>query len=45
MQETPIREITWFNSLYNKNVLAKVRKYFLNLLNMHFPSFYKFPEA
>ena len=45
MQETHIREINWFNSLYNKNVLTKVRKYFLNLLDMHFPSFYKFPEA
>ena len=36
------RQIIWFNPQYSKNVTTKVGKFFLNLIDKHFPLHYKF---
>ena len=35
------RQIIWFNPLYRKNVTPKVGKFFLSLIDKHFPPHYK----
>ena len=35
------RQIIWFNLPYSKNVTAKVVKFFLSLIDQHFPPYYK----
>ena len=36
------RNITWFNPLYNKNVITKIGHKFLHLISKHFPKQHKF---
>ena len=36
------RNIIWFNLPFSKNVATKIGRYFLNLLNKHFPQDHKF---
>ena len=36
------RNIIWFNPLYSSNVVTKVGKHFLSLLDKHFPPYNKF---
>ena len=36
------RNIIWFNPPFNKNVATKIGRYFLNLLDKHFPQDHKF---
>jgi len=36
------RKIIWFNPPYNKNLSTNIGKYFLNLVNKHFPQKHKF---
>ena len=36
------RKIIWFNPPYSKNVTTKIGKYFLNLLDKHFPKNHKY---
>ena len=36
------RNIRWFNSPFSKNVATKIGRYFLNLLDKHFPQDHKF---
>ena len=31
------RNIIWFNPRFSKNVATKIRRYFLNLVDKHFP--------
>ena len=38
------RNIIWFNPLYSSNVVTKVGKHFLSLLDKHFPPYNKFHE-
>ena len=37
----PKRQIIWFNSPYSKNVITKVGKFFLSLIDKHFPPHHK----
>ena len=36
--------IIWFNPPFSKNVATNVGKYFLNLINKHFPKNHKFSK-
>ena len=36
------RKIIWFNPPYNKNLSTNIGKFFLNLINKHFPKEHKF---
>ena len=36
------RNITWSNPPFSKNVVTKTGRYFLNLLDKHFPQDHKF---
>ena len=38
------RKIIWFNPPYSMNVSSNVERYFLNVVNKHFPPHYKFSK-